>query len=81
MLSHLNGFPIFSNINVGITKINFTKKQTRKFTNTRWTKKYLKKYSHKVLVPQAIFDNVNKCYFIHPIILKQIEQGKQNELR
>jgi len=71
VIYHL-GMPVFKNTNAGTTKRIFTKKQTRKFKNTRWVKKYKKMHSYTEFIPGAIFDKINQCFYMHPIALEAL---------
>jgi hypothetical protein len=72
MIGTLSGFPIFESIYAINQVRKFTKKQTRKFKNHRWVKKYIKKYSYFESKPGAFFDSINQRYYIHPEVLKSI---------
>jgi len=71
---YMRGLPVFEDINAIIRKRIFTKKQTRKFKNTRWVKKYKKKYSYVKLIPQIILDSSNQCYYAHPAIINHLKR-------
>ena len=69
------GYDVILNPNM-VERI-FTRKQTRKFTNTRWTKKYKNKYSKIVPSSQVSMDIEQGVVICHPETAKfiQIQMG------
>lgn len=57
----------------------FTKKQTRKFKNRRWVKKYEKKYSYMTPSKNVMISEINKVIFAHPATCQalEVEMGKK----
>ena len=60
-------------VSPNLVDIVYTRKQRRKLTNTRWTKKYLKKYSKQVPSAQVIVlaDGTIIC---HPATYEKLKQ-------
>lgn len=73
-IEHISGMPIIENSFVGETKRVFTKKQTRKFKNRRWVKKYKKKYSHMKFIPGMMMVQGN--LLAHPALIPTLEKYK-----
>ena len=74
VIGQLYGTPVFVSPHALETKIKFTRKQTRKFTNTRWVKKYKKKYSYEKLIPAMFKDMIHGRIYIHPEIFEKLKQ-------
>ena len=72
MMGHLFGMEIHVSPLCTAKEKRFTRKQTRKFTNTRWVKKYIKKYSYEVDVPTVIAFHDKMT--IHPEIWKKLKE-------
>ena len=70
---------VYTNKHCGTTSIEFTRKQTRKFTNTRWVKKYLKKYSYKEFTPGMVqyHDKIILDPLVYQRIIQEQELNKQ----
>lgn len=78
-IGKLYGMEVYLSDNVVETCIKFTRKQTRKFKNTRWVKKYLKKYSYEATKPSMnVIENYGKM-IMHPLAWDFIRE-KANEL-
>lgn len=75
MVGHMSGLAIYLDVNCGNRSTKFTRKQTRKFTNTRWVKKYEKKYSYEVLTPTAV--TFKDKIIMHPSIWQRLEIRQQ----
>jgi len=75
MLGKLYGLDVYTDVNCGTTEIKFTRRQTRKFTNTRWVKKYLKKYSYEEFTPGMI--EYKDKIIIHPKVYQNIIQVQE----
>ena len=58
-----------------MTETKFTRKQTRKFKNNRWCKKYEKKYSYSTPRKDFLADHINKVLYVHPIIYNLVKGG------
>ncbi len=56
----------------------FTKKQTRKFKNNRWCKKYQKKYSCFLPRKTLLVDSMNKMIWCHPETYRLLKEEKEN---
>ena len=76
MLKDLFGTKVVESAHAVTANRKFTRKQTRKFTNTRWVKKYKKKYSYIEYEPGAFFIAVNNTLIIHPTALKALQKSK-----
>jgi len=65
----------------GLVERTVTKKQTRKFKNTRWVKKYRKKYSKVSPSEHLMFNPDRKTIIGHPMAIKNlmlmVEQKKR----
>lgn len=77
-VGHVSGLDVYLNFHCGTRSRKFTKKQTRKFTNTRWVKKYKKKYSYEVLTPTAV--TFQDKIIMHPTIWERLKLQKQASL-
>ena len=75
MLKDLFGMKVVESAYAVTQNRKFTRKQTRKFTNTRWVKKYKKKYSYIEFEPGAFYSEIHKTLFIHPRALKALQES------
>lgn len=76
MLKDLYGMKVVESAFAVTQNRKFTKKQKRKFTNTRWVKKYKKKYSYLEAEPGAFFLEANQTLIIHPTALKALQKSE-----
>lgn len=76
MIAQLYGCVVHINPHCLAISIAFSRKQTRKFKNNRWVKKYMKKYSYKVYVPTMY--QIHDKFVIHPEIWKNLKEQVQN---
>ena len=74
-MNTIRGIPYFVSEHAGTNTTEFTRKQTRKFKNTRWVKKYLKKHSYQKFHPGAYEDRINGCLYIHPLALRELQES------
>lgn len=63
-IGSLYGMEVHTDENVVERKLAFKRKQTRKFKNHRWVKKYRKKYSYAITRPSMI--QIHEKLLIHP---------------
>lgn len=75
----LYGMKVFLDDNIMETCTKFTKKQTRKFKNTRWVKKYIKKYSYLSTKPSMNIVKNYEMMIMHPLTWDSIKT-KANEI-
>ena len=76
-ITNLFGFTVIQN--PFMAERIYTKKQTRKFKNNRWCKKYLKKYSKEIPRKDALVNEINKTIVCHPITYQAIQSYVQTQ--
>lgn len=67
-IGEICGIPFFVSEHAGTRERVFTRKQTRKFKNKRWCKKYIKKHSYEILIPGIFMIRGNTAAMMHPDI-------------
>ena len=77
MIGHLYGMEVYINEYCVIKSIEFTRKQTRKFKNHRWVKKYMKKYSYEIFTPTMV--QIHDKITMHPTIWEQIKKELEDQ--
>lgn len=75
MLKDLYGMEVVESTHAVTSTRKFFRKQTRKFTNTRWVKKYKKKYSYLEYEPGAFYVEIHQALFSHPRVLKALQES------
>lgn len=70
-LGKIYGYQLYESSDM-VDKI-IIRKQTRKFTNTRWVKKYLKKYTSFVPSKDVILDSEGKRIIGHPEAIRTLK--------
>lgn len=75
LIGYLYGMNIHISEHCGIKKRIFTRKQTRKFKNRRWVKKYEKKYSYVKMIPQIV--SLHDKIIMHPEAWEKIKTEKE----
>ncbi len=69
---HLYGLKAYTSEYCVERSTAFTRKQTRKFKNHRWVKKYLKKYSYEVQTPSMV--KYHDKIIMHPEIYIKLKK-------
>jgi hypothetical protein len=81
-MGRLYGMELFVDENIVKKSTAFTRKQTRKFKNNRWVKKYMKKYSYEVITPSMSIININNKLVMHPeawiLLQEKLNENKTN---
>lgn len=72
-IGEICGIPFFVSEHAGTRERVFTRKQTRKFKNKRWCKKYIKKYSYETFTPGAFMIQNNQALLMHPDVYKKVK--------
>lgn len=71
MIGHLYGMGVHTSEHCMSRSTGFTRKQTRKFKNHRWVKKYLKKYSYEIQTPTMV--QYHDKMIMHPKVWEQLK--------
>ena len=79
LIGHLYGSEVHTSEHCVTISIAFTRKQTRKFKNHRWVKKYLKKYSCEVLTPSMV--QYHDKMIFHPRVWDKLKVKLEKQQR